>query len=85
MASDARVHRLDVSHLRPPEPLERVLDALADLPAGDILVVRLPLEPLLLYPLLRGMGMVWEHRECVDAGVELAIREAPRKPGADGA
>jgi len=41
-------HLLDVSELSPPEPLERVLDALADLPEGDSLRVRLPMEPVLL-------------------------------------
>lgn len=68
-------HVLDVSGLLPPEPLERVLDALADLPAGDSLKVRLPAEPLLLYPMLRSMGMHWERRETGGAAVELVIRE----------
>lgn len=70
-------HLLDVSDLSPPEPLERVLDALADLPVGDSLKVRLPMEPVLLYPMLRTMGMAWEHSVTPRGVVELLIREAP--------
>lgn len=72
---DSVQHLLDVSDLPPPEPLERVLDALADLPAGDSLKVRLPLEPVLLYPMLRSMGMAWERREAGSAVIELVIWE----------
>lgn len=68
-------HLLDVSDLPPPEPLERVLDALADLPEGDTLKVRLPTDPVLLYPMLRSMGMYWERREAEDNIVELLIWE----------
>lgn len=50
---------LDVRGLEPPEPLERVLDALADLPAGDRLRVRVRREPFPLYDLLRRMGYAW--------------------------
>ena len=66
---------LDVSDLPPPEPLERVLDALADLPAGDSLKVRLPMEPVLLYPMLRSMGMMWERNASPGGRVELVIWE----------
>jgi hypothetical protein len=70
-------HLLDVSDLPPPEPLERVLDALADLPEGDALKVRLPADPVLLYPMLRSMGMHWERREAEDNIIELLIWEPP--------
>lgn len=73
-------HLLDVSDLPPPEPLERVLDALADLPEGDALKVRLPMEPVLLYPMLRSMGMNWERTAHHDSVVELLIWE-PAMPG----
>jgi len=73
-------HLLDVSDLPPPEPLERVLDALADLPEGDALKVRLPMEPVLLYPMLRSMGMNWERTAHQDSVVELLIWE-PAMPG----
>lgn len=51
---------LDVSRLEPPEPLERVLDALAALLPGDRLHVLHRRDPLPLYDLLRGMGYAWE-------------------------
>jgi TusA-related sulfurtransferase len=66
---------LDVSDLPPPEPLERVLDALADLPAGDSLKVRLPMEPVLLYSMLRSMGLAWERNAEPGGTVELVIWE----------
>jgi len=50
---------LDVRSLAPPEPLERVLDALATLARGDRLRVLLPREPFPLYDLLRRMGYRW--------------------------
>jgi uncharacterized protein (DUF2249 family) len=53
-------HRvLDVRWLEPPEPLERILDALADLPADGRLWVLHRREPFPLYDLLRRMGYAW--------------------------
>jgi TusA-related sulfurtransferase len=52
--------QLDVSDLAAPEPLERILDALADLPPGDRLCVIHRREPYPLYDLLRRMGCRWE-------------------------
>lgn len=52
-------HVLDVSHLAPPEPMERVLDALADMPAGDRLLMRHRRQPFPLYDILRPMGYQW--------------------------
>ncbi|MEA3274360.1 MAG: DUF2249 domain-containing protein [Pseudomonadota bacterium] len=63
---------LDVRALEPPEPLERVLDALADLPSGDRLLVCLRREPFPLYDLLRRMDYVWETRS-VDSRYEVLI------------
>lgn len=51
--------RIDVSDLEPPEPLERILDALADLPDGDWLRVKHRREPFPLYGMLRNMGYRW--------------------------
>ena len=52
-------HALDVSELPPPAPLERILDALADLPPGDCLRIILQREPHPLYGMLRNMGYRW--------------------------
>jgi hypothetical protein len=35
------------------------------------------MEPVLLYPMLRAMGMAWEHSVTPRGGVELLIRESP--------
>lgn len=51
---------LDVSDLPAPEPMERILDALADLPPGDRLCVSHRREPYPLYDMLRRMGYRWE-------------------------
>ena len=51
---------LDVSQLEPPEPLERILDALADLGPDDRLSIIHRRVPFPLYELLRGMGHRWE-------------------------
>ena len=44
--------RLDVRGLEPPEPLERVLDALAVLPPGQRLCMIIDREPRPLYGIL---------------------------------
>ena len=51
---------IDVSALEPPEPLERILDALGDLSPGDWLRVRHRRNPVPLYRMLRDMGYRWE-------------------------
>ncbi|WP_295453815.1 DUF2249 domain-containing protein [uncultured Thiodictyon sp.] len=53
---------LDVRTLPPPEPLERVLDALTNLPAGGRLWVLHRREPFPLYDMLQTMGYSWRSR-----------------------
>lgn len=53
-------HLLDLSDLPAPEPLERTLDALHELPSGDRLLLRHRRQPYPLYDLLRRMGYRWE-------------------------
>jgi TusA-related sulfurtransferase len=53
-------HILDARGLEPPEPMERTLDALAALPPGDRLELRLGRQPFPLFDLLRRMGYRWE-------------------------
>lgn len=54
---------LDVSALEPPEPMERVLEALGELAEGDRLRVVHRRQPFPLYDLLRQMGHEWETTE----------------------
>ena len=51
---------LDVSDLEAPEPLERILDALADLPPGDWLRIQHRRNPVPLYNMLAKMDYRWE-------------------------
>lgn len=66
-------HRLDVSELEPPEPLERILDALADLPPGDWLRVFHRREPFPLYRMLQDMGYSWHTRPGPGTGIEMFV------------
>ncbi|WP_132977315.1 DUF2249 domain-containing protein [Thiobaca trueperi] len=78
MSELAMVPVLDVRRLEPPEPLERILDALADLPAGEPLCVLHRREPFPLYDLLKRMGYDWR-TQGQDDRFEILIwpREAP--------
>jgi uncharacterized protein (DUF2249 family) len=73
-------HVIDVSDLEPPEPLERILDALADLPEGDYLRVLHHREPVPLYRMLQAMRYRWFTRESGEAGYEIFIWEAGLEP-----
>lgn len=54
--SDTDIIHLDVRGLQPPEPLERVLDALDWLVPGKRLVMLIDREPLPLYRILDRNG-----------------------------
>jgi uncharacterized protein (DUF2249 family) len=70
---------LDVRALAPPEPLERVLDALADLPAGGRIWVLHRREPFPLYDLLQTMGYSWR-TQGRDDRFEILIWESAAPP-----
>jgi uncharacterized protein (DUF2249 family) len=63
---------LDVRRLEPPEPMERILDALTDLPRGGRLWVLHRREPFPLYDLLRHLGYGWQTRS-QEERVEMLI------------
>lgn len=73
---------LDVRALPPPEPLELVLDALAELPADGHLRVLHRREPLPLYDLLRTMGYSWDVRG-QEGAFEIRIWSSTATPPAD--
>ncbi len=50
------VRQLDVCGLMPPEPFERIMEALDDLPDGDTLEVRIHRQPNPLFEVLRNHG-----------------------------
>ena len=75
---------IDVSGLEPPQPMEVILDALADLPPDDHLRVRLRRDPVPLYRLLAQMGYCWK-TYCPEPGhIEVLIWPADM-PTPDGA
>ena len=80
---------IDVSTLEPPEPVERILDALADLPPGDWLRVTHRRDPVPLYSMLRDMGYRWDTRHPAPEQFEILIwpadMRAPDGAGGHGA
>jgi len=68
-------HLIDAREMEPPEPMERTLDALATLPAGDRVVLRLTRQPFPLFDLLRRMGYLWEVSGA-DGDYQVLIRSA---------
>jgi uncharacterized protein (DUF2249 family) len=71
---------IDVSDLQPPEPMEVILDALADLPAGDHLRVRHRRDPVPLYRMLSQMGYSWSTYSPAAGHIELLIWPADMPP-----
>lgn len=71
---------LDVSNLEPCEPLERTLEAIKKLNAGDYLKVHHRREPHLLYPLLEKSSFSWHCRQGAISEYEILIwRQNDRK------
>jgi len=75
--------QLDVSDLEPPEPLEQIIDALADLPAGDWLRVHHRREPHPLYGMLRQMDYRWSTICHASNDFEILIWPANMEPPPD--
>lgn len=68
---------LDLRHLPPPEPMERILDAVTALAPGESIDALTPCWPALLLPLLEMQGCAWR-REPSPAGharVVIFLRE----------
>ena len=73
---------IDVSDLEPPEPMERILDQLADMRPDDWLRVRHRREPFPLYNLLKGMGYRWSTRRGETTAYEIYIWPEDQPPPA---
>lgn len=78
-------HRIDVSDLAPPEPLEHILDALADLPPGDWLRVHHRRDPHPLYPMLRNMDYCWTTIYRATGDLDILIWPTDMEPPPDAA
>ena len=67
--------RIDARGLEPPEPFERVMEALSELePGGEILLI-LNREPFPLYRVLERNGYAWKAASFDDGRFEILIRE----------
>lgn len=66
---------IDVRGLLPPEPLERVLDALSTLRKGQRLRMLIDREPLPLYRILQNNGYAYNAHPLPDYLFEILIWE----------
>lgn len=73
---------LDLAGLMPPEPMVRILEMLATLPAGEVLFALLDREPMFLFPELAQRGHEWAGNFAPDgASYRLLIRSGgPDRP-----
>jgi hypothetical protein len=70
---------VDCVGLIPPEPMERVLEAIAVAGAGDVVCMRIHREPVPLYGILSANGYAHETRPIGDGVFEVRIwRKAGR-------
>jgi len=66
---------LDVRGLEPPEPLERVLEALDTLPPDGCLRLKINCRPRPLYRILDQNGYVYDERPGSESLLEITIRQ----------
>lgn len=71
---------LDLRHLPPPEPMERILDAVEALAPGETIDALTPFWPAPLLPILEQQGCAWR-REPSPSGyarVSIFLRQDAR-------
>lgn len=68
------VVELDARGLEPPQPMVRILEALATLPPGAQLRARTDRRPIHLFPLLEQRGFQADTTEAPDGGFVSTIR-----------
>ncbi len=76
--ADAEV-TIDVSELTPPEPMVKILEALATLPEGATLLVHHVRRPIHLYERLDEMGYPHKTQDLGPNRVDVLIRKPPRR------
>lgn len=74
---DTPDQQLDLRTLEPPEPLERVLDALDRLPVGQRLCILIEREPRPLYRILARNGFAYQTESGPGLPFEVTIWHAP--------
>lgn len=83
--ADALPITIDARHMQPPEPMERVLEALDLLEPGNEIHLLIYREPVPLYNVLRRNG--YSHVTERDANNTFVVRimhAAPKNAGTDG-
>ena len=70
----------DLRGLEPPEPMEIILGASAQLGADDYYLAHLPHIPFPLFPILETRGMEWQVHEEADGSALILIRRNSCKP-----
>lgn len=70
------VLHLDLRDRPPPEPMERIVDALGMLPHGWSLLALTPMRPLPLLPMLEADGFAWRLRDLEQGGAALSVCHA---------
>jgi uncharacterized protein (DUF2249 family) len=71
---------IDARDLEPPEPFERVMEALCDMQPGDDVVLVLTREPFPLYRVLERNGYAWQATGFDDGRFEIRIWEKSNPP-----
>jgi uncharacterized protein (DUF2249 family) len=71
---------IDARDLEPPEPLEKVLQALALLRPGQSIHLLLPREPFPLYPILAARGYGYATHMNTDGSYVILIRQTDAPP-----
>lgn len=72
---DDTMQTIDARNMQPPEPFERVIDALSSLPLGDEVRLLVPHEPRPLYRFLAGNNYTWTATQAAEGHWEVVIRE----------
>jgi uncharacterized protein (DUF2249 family) len=72
---------IDARDLEPPEPFERVMEALCDMQPGDDVVLILTREPFPLYRVLERNGYAWQATGFDDGRFEIRIWDKTKPPG----
>jgi len=69
-------HLIDGRELQPPEPMERTLETLDQLPDGDEVLLLLYCQPHPLFNILKNNGYAWTEEVRADGTREIRIRKA---------
>ena len=73
--AEKTMQTIDARNMQPPEPFERVIDALSSLPLGEEICLLVPHEPRPLYRFLANNNYTWTATQAAEGHWEVVIRE----------